>query len=87
LGLSCIIYWNEKGAFYLDVLHTAIAEMTTNIEIVFEYSLCDDGFLDSAVGRKLFRKANTIIAKTSSRCGCVSPSARHSKRCTLPRTR
>jgi len=56
-ALADVIYWTDRGGFYLDARHAAIFEMTNNIELIFEYSLANDGYLDDAVGRKLSHAA------------------------------
>lgn len=52
-----VIFWTDHGIFFLDVNHEAVFEMTKDIDIVFHFSLCDDDYLDNAIGRKLFREA------------------------------
>lgn len=52
-----VIFWTDHGIFFLDVNHETVFEMTQNIEIVFHFSLCDEDYLDNAIGRKLFREA------------------------------
>ena len=52
-----VIFWTDHGIFFLDVNHETVFEMTQNIEIVFHFGLCDEDYLDNAIGRKLFREA------------------------------
>lgn len=49
--------------YYLDVLYGRITERTKNVEVLFEYTLSKDSYLDDVVGRKLF---NEVLPKLGS---------------------
>jgi hypothetical protein len=55
-ALGDIIFWNDKGAFYLDIREEEVKKVGENLEVLFFYTLCDDGYLDHVIDRNIFRK-------------------------------
>jgi len=52
-----LFLWDNEGASMLDPQHGAIARLTKKIELVFNYSLCSQAYLDTVLDQKLFNKA------------------------------
>ena len=52
-----LILWNQDGACYLDVIHARIFSLTDDPEILFDYILCRDDYLNKVIDQKLYRKA------------------------------
>jgi hypothetical protein len=51
-----LLFWHNDTAYYLHVLYDKIAELTDDLELLFEYTLCKDSYLDKVVDRNLFEK-------------------------------
>ena len=58
-----VIFVNPDGIFYLDVRDDSITAMSKNVQIVFEFSLSDDEFLNHIVDRPLFKQASSRLGQ------------------------
>ncbi|MBW4606910.1 MAG: DUF1851 domain-containing protein [Hassallia sp. WJT32-NPBG1] len=52
-----MIVWNGQNVQYVSVLYNRVFELTKDIEILFEYLLCDNDYLKDALDIRLYRKA------------------------------
>lgn len=53
-----LFLWDVKGAHMLDPLYGTLAEVVDNIDIVFNYVLCQKQYLNDVLDHKLFVKAH-----------------------------
>ena len=58
-----IIFWRNNKAFYLDVLYNKVFEITDNLKLLFDYSLCNDRYLKIVVKEPLYIKALPKLGK------------------------
>jgi hypothetical protein len=53
-----VLFWFDEKVYYLDVLYGRVTlTVPKHIEILFEYVLCKDSYLDDVIGRKVFQEA------------------------------
>jgi hypothetical protein len=52
-----MIVWNGQTVNFVSVLYNQISELTEDVEVLFEYILCDEDYLKDALDIKLYRKA------------------------------
>ncbi len=61
-----VLFWHDEKAYYLHVLYGKVAELTDDLELLFEYTLCQDSYLNKVVDRKLFKKALARLGSLAS---------------------
>jgi len=52
-----LFLWNADAAYMLDPQYGTLAKIVNKIEVVFDYVLCREQYLDDVLDRKLYRKA------------------------------
>jgi len=52
-----MLFWHGGEAHYLHVLYGRSVALSDDLELLFEYTLCKDSYLDDVVDRKLFKQA------------------------------
>ena len=52
-----LFLWHNDEVQYLHTQYARLESLVNDINFFFEFALCDDGYLDTVLDRKLFRKA------------------------------
>ncbi len=52
-----VFLWDDDGAYMLDPHEGTLAKIVKNIDVVFDYVLCQKEYLEDVLEQKLFRKA------------------------------